>query len=63
MTIALKEGEGMEDGVYLALTRREVLLLDLCLEFVTWDYATKGGSSSGVEQLRERLVNEYRQNE
>lgn len=62
MNLALKEGESLEDSVKLTLTRREVLLLELCLQLVTRDHARNGSTCSDVERLREMLVDKSRQN-
>jgi hypothetical protein len=56
MNLILKEGESLEDSVKLTLTRREVLLLELCLQLVSRDHAKNGSTCSDVERLRERLV-------
>ncbi len=62
MNLALKEGESLEDSVKLTLTRREVLLLELCLQLVARDHARNGSTCSDVERLREMLVDKSRQN-
>ncbi|OGO22662.1 MAG: hypothetical protein A2Z28_00055 [Chloroflexi bacterium RBG_16_51_9] len=62
MNLALKEGESLEDSVKLTLTRREVLLLELCLKLVARDHVRNGSTCSDVVRLRERLVDGSRQN-
>ena len=58
MKLALKEGESLEDSVKLTLTRREVLLLELCLHLVARDHARNGTTCFDVERLLERLSGE-----
>ncbi len=61
MNLALKEGESLEDRIELTLTRREMLLLELCLQLVTRNHAKNGTACSDVERLREKLADGPRQ--
>lgn len=62
MNLALKEGENLEDSIKLTLTRREVLLLELCLQLVARDHTKNGTTCFDVERLRDRLGDGSRQN-
>ncbi len=52
----------MLDRVMLTLTRRDLALMNLCLEVVARNRARNGSLRSDIESLREKLSNEARKN-
>ena len=52
---ALNGSDKLNDEVSIALTGRDVLLLDLCLGLIARHYAQKGTLSLEVQQLKDKL--------
>ena len=53
--LALNGSDKLNDEVSIALTEREVLLLDLCLGLIARHYAQKSTLSLEVQQLKDKL--------
>ncbi len=56
--LALNESDKLNAKVSIALTEREILLLDLCLGLIARHYAQKGTLSLEVQQLKDKLSKE-----
>ncbi len=53
--LALNGSDKLNDKVSIALTGRDVLLMDLCLGLLARHYAQKGTLSFEMQRLREKL--------
>ncbi len=60
--LALNGSDKLNDKVSIALTGREVLLLDLCLKLVDWHYLQKGILRFDIQSLRDKLSHESGEN-
>ncbi len=58
MNLAPKEGESLEGKVMVTLTRRDMLLLKLCLDLVDKDYTRGGVLHLDIQSLRGKLSHE-----
>ena len=62
MKPVLREGESLEKKVTVTLTRRDILLLNLCLQLVERDH-TKGSTLHyDIQSLRDKLSLEPEEN-
>lgn len=59
MNLVLKKGESLESRVTVALTQRDSLLLNLCLQPVERDHARGGFLHYDIQSLRDKLFREY----
>lgn len=58
MNLVLSGNETLESKVALTLTKRDILLLNLCLEVVDWHHAKGGTIHFDIRSLREKLSGE-----
>lgn len=57
MESALLTGGSMFDRVTVTFSRRDLLLMNLCLEVVARDHTRSGNLSSDIQSLQSRLTN------
>jgi len=58
MNPVLMKGESLEGKLTVALTRRDILLLNLCLQLVERNHAKGGSLYYDIQSLREELSHE-----
>jgi hypothetical protein len=58
MNPVLKEGRSLEGNVTVTLTRRDILLLNLCLQLVERNHAKDGSLRYDIQGLRAKLSDE-----
>ena len=58
MNLAPKEGQSLEGKVTVTLTRRDILLLKLCLELVARNYTRDDTLHFDIQSLRDKLSHE-----
>lgn len=56
MDLALRTDGNMLERVMLSLTRRDILLMNLCLGVVAHDHTRVGSLRSDIESLQTRLT-------
>ncbi len=56
--LALNGSDKLNDEVSIALTRRDILLLKLCLQLVDWNYTRGGTLRFDIQSLRDKLSHE-----
>ena len=58
MNLVLREGKSLDDKVKVTLTRRDILLLNLCLQLVERDHTKSGTLHYDIQSLRDKLSHE-----
>lgn len=58
MNLALSEGESLDGKVKVTLTRRDILLLNLCLQFMERDHNRSGTLHYDIQSLVDKLSHE-----
>lgn len=59
MNPVLKKGESLESRVTVALTQRDIWLLNLCLQLVERDHTRSSFLHHDIQSLRDKLFHEY----
>ena len=62
MKPVLREGESLEKKVTVTLTRRDILLLNLCLQLVERDHTKSSTLHYDIQSLRDKLSPEPEEN-
>ena len=55
MNLILREDESLESKITVTLTRRDIFLLNLCLQMVERNHAQSGSLFYDIQSLRDKL--------